>query len=85
MFGAAKGRPGLAMVMDRLGVLNAFLTQDIFNLRQVFLDVTPLKVKEDPYGLLSFEVGVPLRIRCCCELQCRSQTQLGSGVAVAVV
>ena len=26
-----------------------------------------------------------LRIRCCCELGCRSQTQLGSRVAVALV
>ena len=26
-----------------------------------------------------------LRIQCCCELWCRSQTQLGSGIAVAVV
>ena len=26
-----------------------------------------------------------LRIRCCCELWCRSQTRLGSGIAVAVV
>ena len=26
-----------------------------------------------------------LRIRCCCELWCRSQTQLGSGIAVALV
>ena len=26
-----------------------------------------------------------LRIRCCCELWCTSQTQLGSGISVAVV
>ena len=42
--------------------------------------------------LISMTMWVPslallsgLRIRCCCELWCRSQTQLGSSVAVAVV
>ena len=36
------GVQGEAMVFSRLGVLNSFLTYDIFNLQWVYQDVTPL-------------------------------------------
>ena len=37
------------MMFCRLGVLNAFLSNDTFNLRRVCWDVTPLKVEEEPH------------------------------------
>ena len=43
----------------------------------------PTSIHEDAVPPLASFSG--LRIRCCCELWYRSQTQLGSGIAVAVV
>ena len=46
-------------------------------------DMNPTHIHEDAVQpLASFNV---LRIRCCHELWCRSQTRLRSGIAVAVV
>jgi len=43
--------------------------------------MNPTRIHEDVGSIPGFASG--LRIRCCCELWCRSQMQLGSGVAVA--
>ena len=43
----------------------------------------PTSTHED--GVQSLALLSGLKIQCCCKLQCRSQMQLGSGIAVAVV
>ena len=42
----------------------------------------PTSIHEDAGSIPAWLSG--LRIQCCCELQCRLQMRLGSGVAVAV-
>lgn len=37
------------MTFGKLGVLNAFLSYDIFNLQWVYQEVNPLSAKEDMY------------------------------------
>ena len=44
------------------------------------IQLVSMRTRVESLALLS-----GLRIRCCCELCCGSQRQLGSGIAVAVV
>ena len=42
-------------MFSRLGILNAFLTYDIFTLQWVYWDIAPPEVEEDLYRLFSKE------------------------------
>ena len=54
------------MMLSRLGVSNAYLTYDIFNLQCVYWDVTPLQVEEDLYLCLSFLSAMFCSFHCTC-------------------
>lgn len=44
------------MIFGQLGTLNAFSTYDIFHLRWVYCDVTPLEVEQHLYSINHFRV-----------------------------